>query len=458
MIEEIEKEANALHFEKAWQLTLQEKEPSEKLLIAKSRILRGLGLFNEALVQAEKTTTPQGKLELAKCLFAKGKIKEAKAVMEQIEPPFAASILGNASLEAESGQVKMALKQLEKVDEHKLSRLSYMDYLILLADLYSFDENEEKSFFYYGKALEQTAFCIPSNWQNLRKMLIYHNMADTCEQLEKMEEAIYYYTIGEEELKKQLMNDSSITDLSSYLIEFYLSVANCYGNADDFDKAEIYLKKAENTYKQQAPIQKEYFKARIHYIKGLIYMNDNLEEKAIEQFEKALKLQKELVKKGLDKEEHLARTAYYLGFLLPDNEISRKEDLFALATPIFKRVKEKEPSFYLSSLANMENELGRLNKDPEAYKESIAIYERLLKERPDDLLALESLAVSEINLFNLSGVLDEDRIKKELQQLKKMESMNLDLLVGNLLHFLKPSAFKDWLEDFASKINTPWNA
>ena len=78
-------------------------------------------------------------LERAKCLFALGKTKEARSLLETIEPTDKVK-LTLAALDGETGDVHRALERLETIREEGLDGLDRMDFVLLQADLYSFEE------------------------------------------------------------------------------------------------------------------------------------------------------------------------------------------------------------------------------------------------------------------------------------------------------------------------------
>lgn len=448
-----------LHFEEALLLLEQSQRPDPLLF---SQALRGLFQLPRALSYAKKSVGVQGRMEEVKCLFALGKIEEAQAIMEKLEASQqekASFQLLYASLLGEIGQVEQALKKLDLLKEEELEKSAKVDYHVLKADLLSFQEKNSEALEEYNRALQESQRWIPENWRALRQMLIYHNMADLYEQMEEEKSAQAYYRLAKEKLLEQKKKDPSITDLSSYAIELFLSSANCLANGEEFALAYADLNEAIELYQKDPPFQKAYVEARIAYISGLIYMNDGQEQKAEHSFSKAFQLQKELVDKGLDKKEHLARSAYYLASLLDDEK--QKRELFELAGPIFRSVYEKEPMFYGSSLAEMENELGKMALDEKQalrhYDQAIEGYQSLLKTHPSDLLTKESLLVSRLNRW----IYKKDQlsmIQKEMEELGPIDPLFMASIIDYLRTQEFDSAFFDWLDHFEKKLPPTFDA
>lgn len=449
---EITKQLKMLHFEKAYEM-LTASLNKDPLLY--SYCLRGLYRLEEALKYARKAPGPKGILEEIKCLFALGQTDAAKvlAQFQYLNHPNNRVYLTYASLLGEIGEVEQALSILAETDIESLDKTSLVEYYVLKGDLLSFQENNEEAFINYDLALKEADSFIPSNWKPLRLMLIHHNIADLYEQLEKESAALWHYEQAKKWMQIQKESDPLITDLYSYEIELLLSSANCYSNADEYFKAKEDLLSAEKLFQQHPPYQKEYVQARIAYISALIEMNEGYDEKARGLFAKALEIQKRLVQSGLDKKEHLARTAYYLASL-SDNEEDKKS-LYGIACPVFAAVIEKEPTFYLSCLGEIENERGKMEKDEKlalaCYDKAIRWYSKLLKIHPDDLLALESLLVCRLNRFKIQ--MDEmDEIQRELLKIKDYDPAFADSICSYLQRQDLPAAFKDWLQDFENNL------
>ncbi len=340
-----------------------------------------------------------------------------------------------------------------------------MDWLILTADLASFEENMDTAFRFYRQALHETESCIPSNWQPLRRMLILHNMADSLEQMERPDQAMDLYRQAMREMKQQHRTDGTVTDLSGYEAELLLSVANCLGNMEEYETAHEFLNKADRLLAGDPPRQKSYFHARRLYIGGLLALNESRNTEAAHLFEQALTVQKKLCLSGQDKPEHAARTAYYLASVLPDTETRRKLALYEEAWPVFEQMQDKEPAFYLSARAEMENERGRLSSDRSLgtrhYRYSVALYNQVLALHPEDSLARESRLAARVNLYLLSPCQDlENCIRKELTALQKQSgSLFLDTVSAYLLHSGECSpAFHEWLTQFRQTLPSPYDA
>lgn len=467
---QVETEADRLHFEVANRLLRECKETDDcqwNRLMA--RIQRGLFRQAEALEHAELGgSDPAGQLELAKCLFSAGRIQDAGRILETLmaDAPDLKTCLAYAAYCGEIGQVRRARSILQSMDPESLPEgPDRMDWLILSADLASFEEKTEEAFTWYRRALDEVQRCIPANWQPLRRMLILHNMADTYEQLEQMLEAEEAYGAAMLEMRHQKLTDPQVTDLSGYFLELLLSVANCHGNMEEFEAAAEYLQQADSLFSQLPPRQKEYFAARRNYIGGLIALNEGKEDQARDLLDKALQLQTELCRNGKDKPEHLARTAYYLASVIPDDEWQQKLDLYSLAFPVFQSVQEKEPSFYLTSMADIENERGRLSLDPETarshYEAAIRFYDQILSSHPDDRLARESRLAATVNLYTMEPDPDlEKRLKKELELLAAHDPnpLFLNTIVEYLADRRSEPEFHDWMTDFSRRLPDPYDA
>lgn len=471
-IREVEREADRLHFESALQL-LQKTGRTEtddtdwhRLM---ARILRGLSDSRAALDHARNAgTAPRAQLELAKCLFAAGQAEEAGQRLTAIctDSSDLAACLALAAWCAEMGEVTRARNILQSSSLHQLPPGGLrMDWLILTADLASFEENMDTAFRFYRQALHETESCIPSNWQPLRRMLILHNMADSLEQMERPDQAMDLYRQALCEMKQQHRTDGTVTDLSGYEAELLLSVANCLGNMEEYETAHEFLNKADRLLAGDPPRQKSYFHARRLYIGGLLALNESRNTEAAHLFEQALTVQKKLCLSGQDKPEHAARTAYYLASVLPDTETGRKLALYEEAWPVFEQMQDKEPAFYLSARAEMENERGRLSSDRSLgtrhYRYSVALYNQVLALHPEDSLARESRLAARVNLYLLSPCQDlENCIRKELTALQKQSgSLFLDTVSAYLLHSGECSpAFHEWLTQFRQTLPSPYDA
>lgn len=453
MKDEIQKSLNALHFQQALNAIHTDTTlTSEQYHIYSSQALRALGKFHEALRHSQAVNTPASQLETAKNLFGTGEITQSIQLLDTIPTPQARLNLAGAL--AETGQVDKAANILDTLLPDRLSSLEKMDALLLKADIASFQEKEDLAIDTYHEALCQADTLVPANWIPLRKMLIYQNLADTYEQMEEGPLAIQCYKEGYRQLQLQTQTDPHITDLSSYQIEFLLSMANCYGNQDEFKQARHYLNLAAQIFKQNPPIQKDYFQARLAYITGLIAMNDDQEEIARQLFEQAFTLQKQLTAKYQDKPEHLARTAYYLASLT--NDLNTKKQLYNIAIPIFEKVQAKEPTFYQSCLAETANELGRLEHDPHQLDKAIDLYEKLHHKDPDDLLTLTNLVIARINQANITGITSQTALKQELTQLKHIHAADLPVLIQAACHAIP--TMQKWLEDFSDDLPALYEA
>lgn len=297
-IREVEHEADRLHFKSALQL-LQKTRRTEtddtdwhRLM---ARILRGLSDSRAALDHARNAgTAPRAQLELAKCLFAAGQTEEAGQRLTAIctDSSDLAACLSLAAWCAEMGEVTRARNILQSSSLHQLPPGGLrMDWLILTADLASFEENMDTAFRFYRQALHETESCIPSNWQPLRRMLILHNMADSLEQMERPDQAMHLYRQALREMKQQHRTDGTVTDLSGYEAELLLSVANCLGNMEEYETAHGFLNKADRLLAGDPPRQKSYFHARRLYIGGLLALNESRNTEAAHLFEQAMTVQ-----------------------------------------------------------------------------------------------------------------------------------------------------------------------
>lgn len=449
--QKIEQALNALHFKEAEALLQKQKDEKkdDNYWLMRSKAARGLYRLDEALLYAQKA---KDKVEIAKCLFALGKVEEALHVLHSLKKNEGIKLV-EASLLGEIGQVKKALMLLESINPEQLKPSVRVEYETLYADLLSFQEKIEPAFQHYQNALDFVSSCQADNWKPLRRMLIEHNMADVFEQIEEEKLAQLHYAKAKEQMVLQKQSDLLISDLSSYEIELLLSSANCFGNMEDFDQAHQDLHQAYSLWLQKPPFQKKYFEARIAYISGLIWMNEGKENEAIRAFEHAFSIQQVLVKQGLDKEEHLARSAYYLASLLDDPK--EKLALYAISEPIFEQRVEKEPSFYLSCLADIENERGRLLDQSESYKKAIELYTQLLKKHPDDLLAKESRLIAMINLWQKGEKELEEAIQKELGELYEWDEDPYFLY--SVCQYLEADGLA-WIAEFQKKLKPAFDA
>ncbi len=464
--------ADCLHFEEALKILQETADPESKeewnRLMA--RVLRGLYHSEEGCRYArEAGSDPKSCLELAKCLFADGKIREAGNLLQSLDGgnPSPDICFSLAAWLAETGDVEMGLDFLHRISVDSLpGGLLKMDCLVLSADLASFQEKTTDAFQIYNKALDETAACVPYNWQPLRRMLIIHNMADTMEQLEQPDEALCLYQDALREMEYQKQRDPHVTDLAGYELELLLSVANCYGNAEEFDTARQYLSRADSLLADYESRQLPYFKARRIYMEGLLQLNEGNDSQAADAFRQALDLQRDLCRQGRDKPEHAARSAYYLASVLSDAQSQQKLRLYAEAWPVFEKMSAKEPSFYLASLADIENERGRLSDCSASaqshYLKAEKLYEQLLTNNPEDCLARESLLTAKINLFLLSPDAENaDWLKSELLLLKKSDPNRLFLhTVTAWLHNSPdcPLELQSWLSDYLRDLGNPYDA
>ncbi len=234
---------------------------------------------------------------------------------------------------------------------------------------------------------------------------------------------------------------------------------------EEYETAHEFLNKADRLLAGDLPRQKSYFHARRLYIGGLLALNESRNTEAAHLFEQALTVQKKLCLSGQDKPEHAARTAYYLASVLPDTETGRKLALYEEAWPVFEQMQEKEPAFYLSARAEIENERGRLSSDRSLgtrhYRYSVALYNQVLALHPEDSLARESRLAARVNLYLLSPCQDlENCIRKELTALQKQSgSLFLDTVSAYLLHSGECSpAFHEWLTQFRQTLPSPYDA
>lgn len=471
-IQKIETEADQLHFEKALDMLetcrpQSGSDPDWNRLAA--RVKRGLFQGRQALTCAKRGGQDvPSRLELAKCLFACGEVHQAGLLLEELhrETDNPGCGLALAAWYGETGQVHKGRRLLQHMDPDSLSGLQRMDWLILAADLASFEEDTGEAFRLYKQALEDVKLCIPFNWQPLRRMLIFHNIADTREQMEEPDEALALYDSALKEMRLQKQRDDRVTDLSGYELELLLSLANCLGNAENFEAAHQRLQEAEALMQSVPPAQLSYFQARLLYISGLLAMNEEKNEEAVRYLEQALDLQEDLCARGRDKPEHAARCAYYLASVLPDARADRKLALYDRAWDVFDAVQEKEPSFYILAMADMENERGRLAVSGESaavhYRKAASLYDSLIRSHPEDLLARRSRLTAWINLFLLDPRPEEtDRIRQELSRLRQNDSGSLYLhtVVSWLLDNPRcPRKLHVWLENFRQHLDSPYGA
>ena len=407
-----------------------------------AKALRGLYRYQQALAVLDQINPENPaqrawlKTEKGKLLFSMGKVKDAQSVLrtalQDLSLPFLPDLsLALASLYAQEGKVKQALEEADPVIQYfdsiqKPKASLYTEMCTLLGDLNTFSNQFEQAKSWYEKGLQSIPDCIAKNWQPLRYALLENNLADLYEQEEDWDNALKCYLRARDHLER--LSDDQISDLSSYRMELIFSYANLLANMDEYDQAIEELAKAEAVFKNRPPMQHDYFLARLRSFTGLfpLYRNRDARDMntALNSLQQAFSIQKELSAKGLDKEEHAAKSAYYLAWCLEDRDPG-KIRLYQYILPIFKKLYQKEPVFYLDGIAQIYNDLGRLEseKDPvraeEYLKKACSVYEDLYRRCPGELFSARSLLVALLNLSGLYARLQ----KKDKEPAEKIVSL-----------------------------------
>lgn len=439
------KALESLHFEQVLELTAQNSEAEKEnpfwYWLIRAKALRGLYQYNKALKTLERMSsdTPVQisllETEKGKLLFSMGKVAEAQTTLQNavsnLSLPFTPELpLALASLYAQEGMVDQALEELDPVIEYFGSShqetSAYTELCTLLGDLYTFKNEFRKAKFWYENGLQSIPDCIPKNWQPLRFALLENNLADLYEQEEDWPNALECYKKAKEQLMK--LDDDQISDLSSYKLEILFSYANVLANMDLYDEAMKEMEKAHDILQNNPPMQLPYFTARYSYFLGLfhLYRQQDAEDRkqASHYLKKAFDIQKDLVKKGLDKQEHAAKSAYYYAYSLPDQD-PYKNELYHYALPVFKKLCQKEPVFYLDSIAQIYNDLGRMEMErnpsqaEEYLKLACQVYQDLHDQCPNELFSSQSLLIALLNLMSLYMTEKKDR-KREGQEAEKI--------------------------------------
>ncbi len=448
---------NRLHFEEAAaQLGELEKqsltaEETFELQLLKARLARGLYRNQEALAAAEKAQAlaespkqqERALLEAARGLHGTGKSHQGLEMLEKhlLHHPQARPdlLFYWLFLLAENGRVQEAQESVPELNrrletERFENSMAEVEWLSFQGDLASYLEKPQEAVHYYQLARAKVDAFIPENWRPLRQAILYQNLADTREQEEAFSLALEAYETARTYLKEQEKRDPELSDLSGYWLELLLSLANMYAFSDAYEKADQVLEEARERLESRPPRQKDYYTSRWLFYSGLndLYKGDaDSREAARKKLKQAWAMQSELVARGKDKKEHLGKTAYYLQSLLPDAPEYRKEqhELTLQAMEIFEELKEKDPAFYLSGLAGLWNDLGRLESEPAkallAYEQSASAYQAYLQRYPADSFARQSLCIAWMNTLEPLRRSGQD---KRLQAREK----ELEALLGQL--------------------------
>lgn len=478
----IRQELDLLHFENARDLlaTIPAFDHPYEYSMYSARMHRGLYQFDKALQSARAAANAAqnyedkalANVEEAKILLSTGKYSEAESILEGLlsnwkKPAPASASFALACLFAQTGRVQEAIEELEsllpKVEERSdIDGKLLVDLCVLFGDLLTFTEHPAQSAAWYLKALLWSEFSIPEAWKELRKALVWNNLADLFEQEEQFDQAEICYeealhSLEEQEMRMEGGEIEPVTDFPGYKLEIYLSLANFYANIEQYDKAEHWIHKIEYILEDNPPIQKSYFQGRLAYLKGLVNLYKDTpksRKEAAQDLMYAYKLQKELLAKGLEKPEHVGKCAYYLAAALPQIppfEFKRRQ-LYEEALKIFESVAAKEPKFYLSGIAEIENELGSCcfrQDDAKAswyYYRAMEDYEKYIQRYPNDTLALESLLYTMLNLSRACARENDleqsaSLVEKILEKMKELAQKEPDL--EESIYFLLEEIKKD---------------
>lgn len=317
-------------------------------------------------------------------------------------------LYAGAILDYESGHLQDALNLLDELTQSNavFSNRLRCEAWTLCGDLYSALGEFKPAVEAYSKALEFIKD-YPANWQNLRKALVFNNLADIYEQFELYDQAEQVYLQAWDEIKN--VDDHDIFDLAGYQLELLVSMANFYTLIDETEQAKACLDEAR-IYVQQIEMPRAlYWQSRIHYIDGLAELyTENPKYNPFEKIYTAWKEQCEyLTHCPAASKEYLARAAYYAAYCYDETlepNISQ-EELYLQALTEFKRCAFKDPKFFLFCIASIENELGNIehvqntNKAEQFYGQAIIDFEAYLKRWPEDQLAYISLTTAYLNNF-----------------------------------------------------------
>ena len=469
--EEVSREINALHYQRA--LSLLERNSAELLKsdpasyhYFTAQCLRGLELAASALSLAQLAISESEddffkdlcRWEIAKNLFKLGKRDDSEKELEKIlsrvrGPRVPEASLTLAALCIEQGRTTQAREEVEQiVSYHKAhpdtKERWVVEMALMMGDIYSFQEDTVQARSWYDKALAFCETCIPENWRVLRKALIWHNIADLYEQKDDFQKADRAYSTALSYI--QDVRDPEIYDVASYECEILLSIANFYSNQDDYDKAEHLFEAILIFQKDHPPVKALLLLARTCFLYGLCELYQDTErhrKRAHQLLENAYQIHSALYDRGEARLEQVGRCAYYLADVLDDlpENYNRKENLLIEASNIFQKLWRTEPRFYLSSIAEIFNEIGRiklLQNDPKAVlflEKASDYFTHVRKLFRDDPFILESQTYSCANLaraYDLNQ--DLDKAQDCLSQVLRLCALliNYDLQFLHSVHLL----------------------
>lgn len=466
-------EAMKLHFQHALDLlnpySLQELGFEGILL--KTKILRGTysyaGALELALVAvgaaSDRKEALQAMMEQARCLFALNRSEEALQILQPIADDekisadypdlYKEARMQTALICSEIGRVEEALglvkaaatdENLEEASEEKIRKA--VDTLCLMGDLFSYKSsmlgNGQDVWFTlaqdaYDIALNTCMLLPESDFRSLRLGLIYNNRADLFEGLELYEIAGSDY----ENALNQVMpiEDPQIFDLNGYKADMLMSLGNFFSLKEDEASALRFLEQAQSLIEEIYNPQQESYLAKCLYLKGMCRLYSS-EDAAQDDLEKSCALYEKLVSEGRDKSERLANARFYLAGVLSDSRenMERKRKLYSQVLPVFERIWQRNPQLYLSNMAALYNDLGRLcyfQNDPDGalkdYQEGQELYQELYTLDPDDLFALYNLVVTRFNIITASFRLPQEglgglHLKLALEELNQLRERTED--------------------------------
>ncbi len=425
---------NELHFEQA--LALLHSIPADQRTMT-DFYRQGLCLCalydwkqaRQAFEQAlKRCTDPQDRseilLRLAYFYVQTNQLPQAANAMDQALPDLPEkkqpeAYFYQALLAYENGHVDQALKYALQVLQYKSDEFIKIrcEAATLAGDQWSVLGNLSKAAEAYHQAL-RLADGYPPNWKDLRKALIYNNLADIYEQFEAYEQARKAYQNAWKAMDQ--VSDTKISDLDGYRLELYCSMANFFALNDQFEDCDRVLEQARPLAKSMKMPLKLYWESRVDYIGGLseLYRENPLVQPFEKLFE-AWKLQTRFLQfSPASSTEYLGKIAYYAAYCYDPKlaEGVSQEELYRQALDLFRACAFKDPSFYRFSIASIENELGTLerNQDPhkalEDYRQALHDFQTIVNAHPDDSEALLSICAV---ILNLLSVLPEELIKSE---------------------------------------------
>ena len=381
--------------------------------------------FEQALKQC---TNPQDRseilLRLAYFYVQTNQLAEAAKVTDQALPDLPEkkrpeAYFYQALLAYENGHVDQALSDALEVLKYKSDEFVKIrcEAATLAGDQWSVLGNLSKAVEAYQEALS-LADGYPANWKDLRKALIYNNLADIYEQFEAYEQAGSAYQNAWKAMDR--VTDTKISDLDGYRLELYCSMANFYALQDQFEDCDRLLEQARPLAESMKMPLKLYWESRVDYIGGLseLYRENPLVQPFEKLFE-AWKLQTRFLQfSPASSTEYLGKIAYYAAYCY-DSRLAdgvSQEALYRQALDLFRACAFKDPSFYRFSIASIENELGTLERKThpkkalDDYRQALHDFQAIAKAHPDDSEALLSICAV---ILNLLSILPEASIQSE---------------------------------------------